>query len=138
MGRIMGLDVGQKRIGLAVTDPLRIIATGLDTVHVSEAFDYIEQYLQKESVDFFVVGYPVQMNNNPSLSVQFIEPFVKKLKKRFSSIPVKRVDERFTSKMALQAMIDAGAGKQSRRNKAAIDKISAVIMLQSYIESENV
>ncbi len=138
MGRIMALDVGQKRIGLAVTDPLRIIATGLDTVHVSEVFDYIEQYLQKESVDLFVVGYPVQMNNNPSLSVEYIEPVVSKLKKRFSSIPVKWMDERFTSKMAMQAMIDAGAGKKSRRNKAAIDKISAVIMLQSFIESENV
>ncbi len=138
MGRLIGLDVGQKRVGLAVSDPLGIIATGLDTVHISKAFEYIDQYLQNERVDLFVVGHPVQMNNNPSESVRFIEPFVKKLRERYPGIPVKRVDERFTSKMAFQAMIDAGAGKKARKNKSAIDRISAVIMLQSFIDSKNI
>ncbi|TVR70998.1 MAG: Holliday junction resolvase RuvX [Marinilabiliales bacterium] len=137
MGRIMALDVGQKRIGLAVTDPLGIIATGLATVNIAEVFEYLEQYTNEEEVDLFVVGMPVQMNNSPSGAVQFIEPFVRKLKKKFPAIPVRFIDERFTSKIAMQTMIEAGTGKKARRDKATIDRISAVIMLQSFIDSEN-
>ncbi len=133
----MALDVGQKRIGLAVTDPLVIIATGLATVNIAEVFEYLEQYMHEEKIDLFVVGMPVQMNNRPSDAVQFIEPFVRKLKKRFPAIPVRFIDERFTSKMAMRTMIEAGTGKKARRDKAAIDKISAVIILQSFIDSEN-
>lgn len=133
----MALDVGQKRIGLAVTDPLGIIATGLATVNIAEVFEYLEQYTNEEEVDLFVVGMPVQMNNSPSGAVQFIEPFVRKLKKKFPAIPVRFIDERFTSKIAMQTMIEAGTGKKARRDKATIDRISAVIMLQSFIDSEN-
>lgn len=136
MGRIMGLDVGQKRIGLAVTDPLRIISTGLDTVPVSEIFNYLHNYCEKEKVDIFVVGAPLQMNNMPSEAVKYTEPFAKKLKKEFPEIPVKRIDERFTSKLAKQAIREGGVRKMARRDKAMVDKISAVIMLQSYIDQE--
>lgn len=136
MGRIMGLDVGQKRIGLAVTDPLRIICTGLDTVPVAEIFSYLHKYCEKEMVDIFVVGAPLQMNNMPSEAVKYSEPFVKKLRKEFPGIPVKRIDERFTSKMAKQTIRDGGIRKMARRDKAMVDKISAVIMLQSYIDQE--
>ncbi|MFO7924765.1 MAG: Holliday junction resolvase RuvX [Bacteroidales bacterium] len=136
MGRVMGIDVGQKRIGLAVTDPLQIFATGLDTVPVSGIFDYLIEYTEKEAVELFVVGSPVQMNNKPSESVKYTEPFVKKLTKVFPDIPVRRIDERFTSKIAKQVMISAGTGREARRNKALVDKISAVIMLQSYIDQD--
>ena len=137
MGRIMAIDVGQKRIGLAVTDPLGIIATGLDTVGVSGIFEYLAIYTEKEKIDLFLVGHPLQMNNKPSESVKYVEPFVKKLKKTFPDIPVRLTDERFTSKLAKQAMITGGSGKEARKNKAMIDKISAVIMLQSFLDQEN-
>lgn len=136
MGRIIAIDVGQKRIGLAVTDPDAIIATGLDTVNVSVIFEYLAAYTVKEKVDLFLVGHPLQMNNKPSESVKYIKPFLKKLKKRFPCIPIRLADERFTSKMAKQAMITGGLGKKARKNKAMIDKISAVIMLQSFLEQQ--
>jgi putative holliday junction resolvase len=136
MGRIIGIDVGQKRIGLAVTDPLGIFATGLDTVPVSEIFNYLLKYKEKENVDVFVVGSPLKMNNMPSESVKYIEPFVKKLIKTFPEIPVRRIDERFTSKLAKQAILDSGTRKMARRNKELVDKISAVIMLQSFLDQE--
>jgi len=137
MGRIMAIDVGQKRVGLAVTDPLRIIATGLDTVNVSEVFGYISDYFSKEKIDLFVVGTPLQMNNLPSEAVKYTEPFIKKLEKEFPGVPVKRVDERFTSRMAGNALISGGAGRKKRRDKALKDKISAVIILQSFLAAEN-
>jgi putative holliday junction resolvase len=136
MGRIIGIDVGQKRIGLAVTDPLGIFATGLDTVAVSEIFEYLLRYKEKEKVDAFVVGSPLKMNNTPSESVKYIEPFIKKLVRVIPEIPVRRIDERFTSKLAKQAIIDSGSRKMARRNKAIVDKISAVIMLQSFLDQE--
>ena len=137
MGRIIGIDVGQKRIGLAVTDPLRLFATGLDTVPVGKIFSYLAEYIKKEKVDLFVVGSPLTMNNQPSESVKYVDPFVRKLVKTFDSIPVKRIDERFTSRMAKQAIIDSGTRKEARRNKAMVDKISAVIILQSFLDQEN-
>jgi putative holliday junction resolvase len=136
MGRIIGIDVGQKRIGLAVTDPLGIFATGLDTVHVAGIFPYLLGYSKKEKIDAFVVGAPFTMNNMPSESVKFTEPFVKKLKKTFPGIPVKRIDERFTSVIAKQAMIEGGVRKMDRRNKAMVDMVSAAIMLQSFLDQE--
>jgi putative holliday junction resolvase len=138
MGRIMAIDVGQKRIGIAVTDPLRIIATGLATVPIAEVFRYLTEYTGKEKVDIFVVGAPVTMNNQPSQAVKFVEPFVKKLKKDFTDIPVRMMDERFTSGMAKKAIFDAGAGYMARRNKAKVDMVSAVILLQSFIDKENI
>jgi putative holliday junction resolvase len=134
MGRILGMDVGQKRIGLAVTDPLKIIATGLDTVSVAEIFNYLKEFTTRENVETFVVGLPVQMNNKPSGSAIYIDPFIKKLVKAFPDIPVRRIDERFTSKIAKQTMIDGGSTRTTRRNKATVDKISAVIMLQSFLD----
>ena len=133
MSRIMAIDYGQKRVGLAVTDEAQIIATALDTIHVKDIFQYLKQYLEKENVSSFVVGEPKQLNNTPSESVRFVDPFVKKLRKEFPLINVERYDERFTSKMAFQSMIDMGMKKKDRRDKANIDKISAVILLQSYM-----
>ncbi|MCL2414813.1 MAG: Holliday junction resolvase RuvX [Bacteroidales bacterium] len=134
MGRILAIDYGQKRVGIAVTDDLKIIANGLTTVPSAEIYDFLKTYLSKESVELFLVGEPKQMDNTPSESSRFVEPFVKKLAQTFPDIPIKRTDERFTSKMAFQSMVDMGLKKKDRQNKATIDKISATIMLQSYLE----
>jgi putative holliday junction resolvase len=133
MGRILAIDYGQKRAGLAVTDDQRIIATGLQTVHVKDIFSFLDQYIKNENVDLIIVGEPLQMNNTASDAQRFTEPFVKKLKKHFPDIPVDRVDERFTSVMAQSTILEAGLKKKDRRNKALIDKVSATIMLQSYM-----
>ncbi len=133
MSRIIALDYGAKRTGIAVTDELQIIASGLTTVNTNEIFVFLEKYLQNENVELFLVGKPMQMNNTPSESEVLIIPFIEKLKKKFKEIPVKRVDERFTSKMAFQTMIDSGLKKRQRQNKALIDEISATIILQSYL-----
>lgn len=133
MGRILAIDYGQKKVGFAVTDELQIIANGLDTVHVSKAFDFLKAYVGKEKVDVIVVGDPRKMDNSQSDSARFIEPFVNRIKKELPDIPVVRMDERFTSKMAFQTMIDAGLGKKARQNKELVDKISATIILQSYL-----
>lgn len=133
MARILAIDYGQKRVGLAVTDELQIIATGLDTVHVKDVFLYLKEYVLKENVDCFVVGEPKQLDNQSSDASKFIEPFVKKLKKEFPNISIERYDERFTSKMAFQTMIDSGLKKKQRQNKALVDEISATIILQSYL-----
>jgi len=116
-----------------VTDELQIIANGLDTVHVSKAFDFLKDYVSKEKVDVIVIGDPRKMDNSQSDSARFIEPFVNRVKKEIPDIPVVRMDERFTSKMAFQTMIDAGLGKKARQNKELVDKISATIILQSYL-----
>jgi putative Holliday junction resolvase len=134
MGRILAIDYGQKRVGIAVTDELKIIANGLTTVPSAEIFEFLKTYLSKENVELFLVGEPKQMDNTPSESSRFVEPFVKKLAQTFPTIPIKRVDERFTSKMAFQSMIDRGLKKKDRQNKETIDRISATIMLQSYLE----
>ncbi len=135
MGRIIAIDYGQKRVGIAVTDSLCMIANSLITVHSAELFDFLGKYFSTEQVDLILVGEPRNMNNTPSESARFIEPFVKKLCKTFPEIPVKRVDERFTSKMAFRTMIEAGLKKKDRQNKELVDSLSATIILQSFMES---
>lgn len=134
MARIIAIDYGQKRVGFAATDELRICANALDTVHVTQAFDYLKNYIEKENVDIIVIGEPRKLDNTPSDSTRFIEPFVNRVKKAFPSIQIVRVDERFTSKIAFQTMIDAGLKKKDRQNKALVDKISATIILQTYLQ----
>jgi len=133
MARILAIDYGQKRTGIAVTDELQIIASGLTTVATKELIDFLKDYVEKESVEFFVIGEPKQMNNEASESEVLIKPFIEILQKEIPHIPIKRVDERFTSKMAFQTMIDSGLGKKKRQDKALIDEISATIILQSYL-----
>lgn len=133
MSRILAFDYGEKRIGIAVTDDMQIIASGLTTVNTKEIFEFLEKYLEKEKVELFLVGEPKQMDNSASESEKFIIGFINRLKERFSEIPVKRVDERFTSKMAFQTMIDSGLKKKQRQNKALVDEISATIILQTYL-----
>jgi putative Holliday junction resolvase len=134
MSRIVAIDYGLKRVGLAVTDENRIIATALTTVRTNDIFIFLSNYLKTENVGCFVVGDPKQMNNQASETVKYIEPFVRKLRKTFPDLLVERYDERFTSKLALRAMIEGGMKKKDRKNKENIDKISAVIILQSYME----
>ncbi len=133
MGRILAIDFGKKRTGIAVTDELQIIASGLTTVDTSELLTFLKNYTQKENVELFLVGKPKQMDNSDSESEALILPFLEKLEKAIPSIPIKRVDERFTSKMAFQTMIDSGLKKKQRQNKALVDEISATIILQSYL-----
>lgn len=135
MGRILAIDYGKKRTGIAVTDLLQLIANGLTTVATSELMDFIKAYVEKEPVERFVVGYPKQMNNEDSENMRRIVPFVNWLKNKFPHIPVEMVDERFTSVLAHQAMIEGGLKKKARQNKALVDEISATIILQSYLES---
>lgn len=130
----MGIDFGTKRIGIAITDPLKIFASPLTTVKTGEFDAFISEFLKKESIDEFVIGYPVTMNNKPSESVKHIDPFIKKFEKLFPGIPVHKADERFTSGMALQTMIDGGVKKKDRQDKTLVDKISAAIILQSYLD----
>lgn len=136
MARIMAIDYGRKRCGIAVTDPLQIIANSLTTVATNELLAFVMDYVKKENVETIVIGEPKDMQNNPSESTRFIEPFVKQLQKNLPDMEIKRFDERFTSKMAFQTMIDAGLGKKQRQNKALVDTISATLILQSYMESE--
>ncbi|MEN8123686.1 MAG: Holliday junction resolvase RuvX [Bacteroidota bacterium] len=136
MGRIIAIDYGEKRIGIAVTDELQIIASGLTTVTNKNIFSFLTNYLKNEKVELFVVGEPKQMDNSVSESEKFIKPFIEKLKSTFPKIPIKRIDERFTSKMAFQSMIDSGLKKKQRKNKALIDEISATIILQTYLEQK--
>jgi putative Holliday junction resolvase len=138
MGRIMAIDYGRKRVGIAVTDELQLIANGLTTVAAHEIFTFLKSYFQKEKVDVIVVGEPRQMNNQPSESLQFIRPFVNRLKKEFPDLTVEMTDERFTSKMAFQTMIDAGLKKKDRQNKELVDTISATIILQSYMSRKSI
>ncbi len=133
MGRILAIDYGKKRTGLAVTDELQIIASGLTTIDTASFFTYMKEYLKKEPVELFLVGEPKRMDNTPSQSEILIQPFIEKMTQEFPQIPIKRVDERFTSKMAFQTMIDGGLKKKQRQNKALIDEISATIILQSYL-----
>lgn len=135
MARILAVDYGRKRVGLAVTDPLKITANGLTTVHSKDVYDFLRDYFNKEKVELVLVGYPKQMNNQPSESIVYVKEFLTRFQKLFAAIPVQLVDERFTSKMAFQAMIDGGLGKKKRSDKGLIDKISATIILQSYLES---
>lgn len=137
MARILAIDYGIKRCGIAVTDELQIIASGLDTIPTKEIFSFLTSYLEQEEVETFVVGEPKQMDNTVSESHAIIETFVSKLKSTFPKIPVARIDERFTSKMAFQSMIEGGLKKKKRQNKALIDQVSATIILQSFMEQRN-
>ncbi len=137
MGRILAIDYGQKKVGIAVTDEGQIIASPLTTVHSKDIISFLKDYVSKEKVELFVVGEPRQMNNQASESVRFIEPFVRLLVKQFPEIPVERVDERFTSMMAQRTILESGAKKKDRQNKALVDTVSAAIILQSYLESKS-
>ncbi|CAI8286820.1 MAG: Putative pre-16S rRNA nuclease [Polaribacter sp. SA4-10] len=136
MGRILAIDFGKKRTGIAVTDEMRIIASGLTTVDTKDLLTFLKAYISKEKVDLFLVGKPKQMNNTDSESEILIVAFLKKLEKQISKIPIHRVDERFTSKMAFQTMINSGLNKNQRKNKALVDEISATIILQSYLYNQ--
>ena len=135
MGRILAIDYGSKRVGLAVTDPLRIIASGLDTIHSKDLMVFLEQYLSKETVDIIVVGEPKTLQNNKSQSARFIDPFVQNLKKKFPDKRIERYDERFTSAIAKQTMLAGGLKKKDRQNKEMVDSISAIIILQDYMQA---
>jgi len=135
MARILAIDFGEKRTGIAVSDPLQMIANGLTTVDTTRLEQFLVDYVAKESVERFVIGFPTTLRNEPAVVTAQITPFVEKLKQRFPSIPVELVDERFTSKMAFQTMIDGGLKKKARQNKGLIDQISATIILQTYLES---
>lgn len=134
MGRIVALDYGGKRTGIAVTDPLKIIATALTTVPSNELLQYLKDYCQKEEVESFVIGYPIDLKGQPTDGTKLVENFVEKLKGTFSTIPVHLVDERFTSKIAMQSMIASGMSKKNRRVKGNVDKVSAVIILQDFLQ----
>jgi putative Holliday junction resolvase len=137
MARVLAIDFGKKRTGIAVTDELQIIASGLTTVNTADLLSFLKEYTSKEKVELFIVGQPKQMDNSDSESEALMLPFVKKIEKLFPQIPVKRIDERFTSKMAFQTMIDSGMKKKQRRNKAMVDEISATIILQSFLYSQH-
>ncbi len=136
MGRILAIDYGRKRIGIAVTDTQRIIANGLKTVGPHEIFQFLQQYLATEKVDIFVVGHPKQMNNEESENMTYIKPFLTALKRKFPDIPIEMYDERFTSVLAHRALIEGGARRKTRQDKALIDTISATIILTSYLSSQ--
>lgn len=136
MSRILAIDYGEVRTGIAVTDQLQIIASGLITVKTEDLIKFLIDYTHKEQVELFIVGLPKQMNNSESESEKHILNFLKQLEKSLPKIPVKRIDERFTSKIAHQTMIDSGMKKKQRRNKGLVDEISATIILQSYLYSK--
>lgn len=135
MARILSIDYGKKRTGLAVTDPLQIIAGGLATVATSELFDYLQVYVAREPVERIVIGEPRQPNGQPSENLQRVQQFVNRWRKAVPQIPIEYYDERFTSVLAHQAMIDGGLKKKARQDKALVDEISATIILQDYLRS---
>jgi len=132
--RIMAFDYGTKRVGIAVTDPLQLIATALDTVHAKDVLDYVKTYLIREAVSVFVVGEPRQLDGSESESAQHVRGFIRTLRRTFPAIPVETVDERFTSKMASASIAQSGLAKKKRQDKSLIDSVSAVLILQSYLE----
>ncbi|PKO97194.1 MAG: Holliday junction resolvase RuvX [Bacteroidetes bacterium HGW-Bacteroidetes-7] len=134
MERIVGIDYGKKRTGVAVSDPLGIFATAIETVPSGDIVRYLKNYTQKEQVVRFVVGYPMNLNNTPSEGARFVDQFLNLLKKHFPEVPVTLEDERYTSSMAFQTMIDGGVKMMDRRDKSMVDKISAAIILQSYLD----
>lgn len=134
MDRIVGIDYGRKRVGVAVSDPLGIFASPLDTVPAAKIIDYLKKYAETESVTRFVVGYPMNMNNTPSEAAADVDVFLKSLAKAFPTVPVTLEDERFTSVLAHRAMIDGGMKAKDRRDKNSVDKISAAIILQSHLD----
>ena len=137
MARIMAIDYGSKRVGIAVTDPMQMIANGLTTVHSKDVMAFLKEYFLKEEVCCIVVGEPKTMLNKPSESAPLVEAFIKQLNKMAPQIPIERLDERFTSKMAFQSMIDSGLKKKDRQDKGLVDSVAATILLQSYMEQMN-
>jgi putative Holliday junction resolvase len=136
MDRIVGIDYGRKRVGVAVSDPLRIFASALETVPSAKIIDYLKKYAEAEGIERFVVGYPMNLDNTPSEAAADVEAFLRLLKKHFPAVPVTLEDERFTSVLAHRAMIDGGVKKMDRRDKAAVDKVSAALILQTYMDRE--
>ncbi|MEM9982532.1 MAG: Holliday junction resolvase RuvX [Bacteroidota bacterium] len=136
-GRLIGIDYGTKRVGLAVTDPLQMIATALDTIQAKEVINFLKRYVAKEPVEAFVVGMPKQLNGEDTNNTSHVKQFTAKLKQVFPNYPIFYIDERFTSKMALQTMIAMGTKKKDRRKKENIDKISATIILQTFLETKH-
>jgi putative Holliday junction resolvase len=137
MARLLAIDFGTKRVGLAETDPLQLIASALDTIDRKLVIEYLQKYISKNDVEAFVVGEPRRMSYEHSESEVFIKEFILELEKNFPNIQIKRVDERFTSKIAFQSILDSGKKKKARREKGLIDKVSATIILQSYLESKD-
>jgi len=135
MGRIMAIDYGKKRVGVAVTDPLQLIANRLETVNSDLIWKFLDAYFSKESVDLVLVGYPVQLNNQPSEALRYINPFLQKFRQKYT-VEIRQVDERYSSKLAFQSMIDAGLKKMQRQDKGTIDGVSATILLQSFLEQK--
>lgn len=137
MSRVLAIDYGQKRVGIAITDEEQIIASALTTLNSKDVIPFLKDYLDKEVVECFVVGLAKNLDDTPSESARFIEPFVRRLKDAFPEVSIERVDERFTSKMAFQTMIDAGLKQRKRRDKGLVDKISATLILQSFLDARN-
>ena len=137
MGILIGIDFGQKRTGIAITDPGKIIASGLATVPTKDVMTFLEEYVLKQPVDKFVVGEPKQKDGSVSEVEECILKFIKKLKNKFADISIERYDERFTSKIAFNTLLESGVGKKKRQNKSLVDQISATLILQSYLESQS-
>lgn len=135
MARLLGVDYGEKRCGIAITDESQIIASGLTTVNTKDVLSWLKDYLAREEVELIVVGEPKRLHGEASKIEESIKAFIAQFKKEFINIPVERIDERFTSKMAFEAMIQSGVSKKKRRNKALVDEISAAIILQDYLYS---
>ena len=135
--RIMAFDYGTKRVGMAVTDPLQLIATALDTVHAKDVLDYVKAYLDRETVSTFVVGEPRQLDGTASESAQHVRGFIRSLRRTFPGIPVETIDERFTSKMASASISQSGMTKKRRQDKSLVDRVAAVLILQSYLEQRD-
>ena len=135
MGRILSIDFGRKRTGLAATDSLKIVANGLATVPTAQVIDFIKKYMATEEVELIVVGLPRQMNGEPSESTRYLKPFLDRLRKELPGVPVEMFDERFTSTLAHRSMLDGGMKKMDRRNKAIVDTIAATIILNDYLQS---
>ena len=135
MSRILALDYGGKRTGIAVTDPLQIIATGLTTIHSDDLIPFLKNYFATEKVELIIIGLPVNWDESDTHGTALVKKAIDKIKKEFPTMPVKEVDERYTSKMAKQAMIDMGMKKKDRRDKKLVDEIAATIILQEYLQS---
>ncbi len=135
MARIISIDYGLKRTGIAVTDPLQIIATGLTTLHSKELIPFLKEYFAREPVELIVIGWPTNWDDSSTHATPLVEKCIKDLQKHFPAMPLKKVDERYTSKMAKDAMLEMGMKKKDRRNKALVDEIAATIMLQEYLRS---
>ena len=136
MARIMAFDYGKRRTGIAVTDPSQIIATGLTTVETDKVLEFVKSYTQQEQVEKFVVGYPLSLSGDATDATPLVDSFIGNLKKNFPRIPIHKNDERYTSKMAMQTLVASGVKKKARRNKALLDEVSAVIILQDYMGIE--